>query len=297
MREPIPYVVADFACHTGERPMWHAAERRLYWTDIPTGRLFTYDPATGASAQVYAGRPVGGFTIQADGSLLLFMDRGTVAVWRDGRIERVVIDEVPEELDSRFNDVIADPAGRVFCGTMSVKDDAGNIARFGRLYRLDTDGSLHKLVEGVGTSNGMGFTLDRRTFYHTDTRVRTIYKYDYDQKDGAIINRRPFIEVPASPTNARPDGLAVDAVGDLWSAQWDGGCVVHYGADGVERGRIALPTAKVSCPTFGGDDYSQLYITTAGGDQRTVEDSQAGALFRVDGVGPGAPDCLSRVGL
>jgi len=47
----------------------------------------------------------------------------------------------------RFNDVIADPQGRVFCGTYSEK------GILGRLYRLDTDGSLHKILDDIGCSN------------------------------------------------------------------------------------------------------------------------------------------------
>jgi sugar lactone lactonase YvrE len=75
---PQPELIADYQCVTGEGPLWHAQERRLYWVDIPQGRMFRYDPATGQHEQCYQGRPIGGFTIQADGALLLFMDRGTV---------------------------------------------------------------------------------------------------------------------------------------------------------------------------------------------------------------------------
>src|SRR5580698_9676078 len=111
-------LIADYACETGENPLWHPFERRLYWCDIPKGRLFRYDPATGIHEQCFEGRVIGGFTIQADGALLLFMDRGTIALWRDGCVTEVV-SEIAAERNSRFNDVIADPHGRVFCGTMS----------------------------------------------------------------------------------------------------------------------------------------------------------------------------------
>src|SRR5450631_3608922 len=110
--------VADYACETGENPLWHPLEKRLYWCDIPRGRIFCFDPSSGSHEQCYAGRPVGGFTIQSDGSLLLFMDRGTVAIWQDGKVKEI-LPEIEEEHASRFNDVIADPVGRVFCGTMS----------------------------------------------------------------------------------------------------------------------------------------------------------------------------------
>jgi sugar lactone lactonase YvrE len=51
--KPEPEPIADYACETGENPLWHPIERRLYWCDIPNGRLFRYDPATGTHEQCY----------------------------------------------------------------------------------------------------------------------------------------------------------------------------------------------------------------------------------------------------
>ena len=109
-------VAADFSCTVGEGPIWHPDQGRLYWTDIPEGRLFWYEPASGRSQLCYEGRIVGGFTLQADDSLLLFMDKGTVAVWDDGQIVQTIVDTIPAETEQRFNDVTADPEGRVFAG-------------------------------------------------------------------------------------------------------------------------------------------------------------------------------------
>ena len=78
------------------------------------------------------GSAIGGMTLQADGSLLLFMAEGAVAFWRDGKLTPF-IESLPGETGNRFNDVIADTAGRVFCGTMPTP------SRLGNLYRLDTD--------------------------------------------------------------------------------------------------------------------------------------------------------------
>ncbi|MCY4412749.1 MAG: SMP-30/gluconolactonase/LRE family protein, partial [Caldilineaceae bacterium] len=174
--------IADYACETGEGPLWHPDEELLYWVDIPPGKLYRYDPDTGAHGLVFdAGEAIGGFTIQEDGALLLFMARGRIALWREGQPLENLIDEIPAEREGRFNDVIADPAGRVFCGTMPRNGSNGV------LYRLDTDGSLTVVIEDAGTSNGMGFTQDLKTFYHTNTR-RGITRYDYDIDSGQITN-------------------------------------------------------------------------------------------------------------
>ncbi len=266
-------IVADFACQTGENPLWHPDEKKLYWTDIPTGRLFRYDPATDHAEQIYEGRYVGGFTFQEDGSLLLFRDHGNVVVWRDGQVQRTVLDEIGDERDTRFNDVMADPEGRVFCGAMPKGSE-----RLGRLYRLDPDGSYRVMLENIGCANGMGFTLDGKQMYFTDTKVRTIWIFDYNRATGELSNQRPFIEVPEG--EGGPDGMTVDANGEIWSARWGGSGIYHYGKDGAFKDKIELPAKQISSVVFGGEELTDLYATSAGAAQtrngrtcrRTVSD-------------------------
>ena len=281
-----PELIADYACHTGEGPLWHPDEQCVYWTDIPAGRLFRYYPASGQHEQCFDEGVVGGFTLQEDGALLLFMDRGAVRIWRDGELT-TVIDSIPGEEDSRFNDVIADPEGRVFCGTMSSPSHKG------RLYRLDPDGSLHQLLEGIGTSNGMGFTPDGQGMYYIDSPEKEVYRFDYDRSTGAISNQTVFVKTP--PDEGSPDGMTVDAEGYVWVAKWDGGCVVRYTPEGEEERRLQFPAKKVSCLTFGGADYADIYVTTAGGHIKATDGEHAGALFRVNVGIRGVPEFRSRI--
>jgi D-xylonolactonase len=283
-----PEVVVDLPLVIGENPLWHSDEKKLYWVDIHSGALYSYDPDTGKSQQVYRGTVVGGFTIQEDGGFLLFMENGTIKALKDGKIIPL-IGEIPEERGARFNDVIADPEGRVFCGTMPGEDHPAH------LYRLEKDGSILKIVDGIGLSNGMGFTLDRKKMYHTDSPNRTIYIYDYDMESGEIENRRVYVSIPEN--QGSPDGLTVDAEGFVWSARWDGWCLVRYTPDGEEDLRITFPAKKVSSVTFGGEDYTDIYVTTAGGDKRAEEGFAAGALFRLKPGVQGVPEFRSRISL
>lgn len=283
-----PTAVADYAAHTGEGCLWHPDEERLYWLDIPRGRLFRHDPSAGRSELFELGAAAGGFTVQENGELLLFMARGAIRSWRDGRYTGCVLGEIAAERDNRFNDVIADPEGRVFCGVMSTP------ARRGRLYRLDPDGALEVVAEDLGTSNGMGFSPDLRTFYHTDTRAGAIYAYDYDRATGAIGGRRSFI---GPQPQGRPDGMTVDAEGCVWSARWDGGCLLRFDRQGRPTDRIEIPARKVSCVTFGGPECRDLYVTTAGGQDKAAEGWGAGALFRLRAGVCGRPEFRSRIAL
>lgn len=235
----------------------------------------------------YQGDVVGGFTIQSDGALLLFMAMGMIKSWRRGKLETLV-EEIPEERDSRFNDVIADPCGRVFCGTMA------SASRSGRLYRLDLDGRLTVMLEDVRT-NGIAFSLNRTKMYYTDTNARCIYMFRYDERTGGLADRRIFTQVQED--DGLPDGLTVDGEGYLWSARWDGGCVVRYAPDGTEDCRIIIPTQKVTSLTFGGEDYTDVYVTTAGGNNRSQEGPGAGALYRFRSAVRGIPEFFSQIAI
>lgn len=281
-----PELIADYACTVGEGPMWHPTEQKVYWVDIMTGRMFRYDPATDDHEQCYQGDIIGGFTIQDDGALLLFMARGAVKIWRDGQLE-TIIEEIPDERETRFNDVFADPAGRVFCGTMPTKD------RLGRLYRLDPDRTLTLLLEGIHVSNGMGLTLDHKHLYYTDSGAKKIYLFDYDSDTGAISNQRVFLDT--SDQEGVPDGMTVDASGNVWSARWDGSRLTQYAADGTEIQRISFPAKKVSSVIFGGPDYMDMYVTTAGGNNKEENGPGAGALFRLRLGLQGLPEFPSRI--
>ena len=280
-----PSLIVDSRCQNAEGPLWHPLEKRLYWTDIPSGHLFCYSPATHTHEQIYTGEPVGGFTIQADGSLLLFKARGVIERWSAGNT--TTITELPKEQNTRFNDAIVDPLGRVFCGTMPTSE------RLGRLYRLNTDGSVDLILDELDIPNGMSFTPDQKQLYLTVSNERKIYRFDYDRESGNLSNQTELITTPQG--EGVPDGLTVDAEGNLWSARWDGGHLFRYTPEGTQVLSIPLPAKKVTSVTFGGSDYTQMFITTAGGNNRSSEGAGAGAIFQLDSSIQGMPEFFSQV--
>ena len=275
-----PTVVADTTSETGEGPVWHPEEELLYWVDIPNGILLAYDPATDTHEPVYRTDVIGGFTIQRDGALLLFKAAGSVEVWDHGSTN-VITDYHSKMTETRFNDVIADPAGGVFCGTMPTENSPG------QLYRLGTDGEFSLILDDVDLPNGMGFSPNNDRFYFTDTcffdeeHDGLIYAFDFDSDTGEITNQEVIIEATDIP--GLPDGMTVDAEGCIWSAQWNGNRVVRFDTSGNVLESIEFPAKKVSSVAFGGPEYRHLYVTTAtGGNDREVEGSGAGALFKLE---------------
>jgi D-xylonolactonase len=280
--------VANYQCKVGENPLWDEREGRLYWADIETGRLFRVDHASGAHECFYRSPDmIGGFSFQADGSLLLFeVDR--IGVLSKAGEYRVLVQGIDPNM-VRFNDVIADPEGRAFAGTIGKNDEVGG------LYRVERDGQVERMWSGTGCANGMGFTPDLRRFYWTDSTAQLIYVADYDRASGALTNRREFCRVPVA--EGIPDGLCVDRSGHVWSARWGGSSLLRLDSQGQVVERVTFPVSRVSSAAFGGPDLDVLYVTTAGGSADAGDPALDGTLYRFQVEVPGTAPFRSRIRL
>jgi D-xylonolactonase len=261
-------VAAAVDCELGENPVWDDQQECLYWTDITGGKMFELKPDLGAARQIYRGPPVGGFTLQRNGDFLLFRVNDIARLHPDRSVS--LLQPFSDNGSERFNDVISDPNGRVFAGTIGKTEESGG------LFRLDCDGTLHPLFRGTGCSNGMGFSPDLRTFYWTCSTSRRIFKFDYDIDSGNLANRKLFYE--CSQDEGIPDGMAVDEHGNIWSARWSGGSVVRLAPSGEPLGWIDFPVPNVTSLCFGGKESNQLFVTSAtSGDAQRPEE---GAVFQ-----------------
>ena len=140
------------------------------------------------------------------------------------------------------------------------------------------------MLDGISISNGIGWSLDGRFFFHTDSLDHSIYRYTIQGQQ--LSNKEVFY----TPPIGTPDGLTIDSDGNLWIAIWDGGRVVQLSHEGKELAQILLPVTRPTSVTFGGPDLRTLYITSASVDLPEDEKSAqpyAGALFsmRMDVVG------------
>jgi D-xylono/L-arabinono-1,4-lactonase len=284
------HLVVDLPCETGEGPLWHEESRTLCWVDIPAGTLYRFEPVTGMNGVIYQHTgSIGGFTLQEDDSLVIFSDNGQIVRFHEGEVE--TISPGVDAMDgSRFNDVIADPEGRVFCGTMALDDGTAH------LYRLDPDRSLHLIYDDLTLGNGMGFSPDLSMMYLTDSNTHRIYRMRYDQATGELSDREVLVQIPDG--EGVPDGMAVDSDGTIWSARWGGGGIFHYSAEGELLERIEMPVDKVTSLAFGGEDLATAYVTSGGGQERGPENGTlAGSLFRLDLGVTGRLPFRSRIGL
>lgn len=157
----------------------------------------------------------------------------------------------------RMNDGACDPRGRFFAGSMSYDASAGR----GHLYRLDLDGSVAAVWGGLTISNGIDWSPDGSLMYLTDSATKTITAFTYDADTGSITGPRRFLILDG--TAGEPDGMAVDADGNLWIAMWNGWQLRCYSCDAALLDVVDLPVQRPTSVAFAGSDLTDLYITTS----------------------------------
>ena len=242
----------------GEIPNWIPEKKELYWSDFDGKKFFTYSPKTGALREHDLQHMIGGWGRRKNKGWIVSTEEG-IAFWDEVTL---AFDFLVKPDEDRANIMCGDGAvdrqGRFLVGTMDVVTfDAPNSS----LFSYSPDGTLARLDSGFALSNGIGFSPAGDTLYFTDMFHRRILSYEYNGKTGEIGKRRVFAEIPEE--KGLPDGLIVDSGGFVWSCHWGGWCITRYDTAGKVERVIELPVSNVTCCAFGGDELTDLYITTA----------------------------------
>jgi len=279
-------LVLDARATLGEGPVWDPERRVLWWVDILAGAVHAFDPTSGSDRMFGAGEAVGAVALRASGGLLVSA-AGRIAAMdpATGRLETLV-GFGPDTTLRRMNDGKCDPTGAFWAGRMALDAAPG----LGSLLRLDPDGTLTTVLEGLTIPNGMAWSRDRRRMYFVDSPRRQITQHAFDPVTRAIDEGVPLVGFPDDA--GLPDGLTIDEEDCLWVAMWGGWCVQCISPDGRLIERVELPVSEVSSCTFGGDDLRDLYITTAREDLSPAEvalEPVAGGLFRARPGARGVP--------
>jgi len=241
----------------GECPVWAADEQALYWVDTDAPALHRLDIADGAVSTWPMPQRIGSFGLRQRGGAVVALRNGFHLLdFATGELSFLAGPDHAEP-GTRFNDGKVSPEGRFWAGTM---DDELLSRPIGALYRLDPDGSVHRVVEGLIVSNGLAWSGDGRTMFHSDSKGQVIWAYDYDPELGAISNRR----VVARPTEeiGRPDGAAADVEGYYWSAGISAGALNRWSPDGKLDKSIPMPCSNPTMPCFGGPDMKTIFVTS-----------------------------------
>ena len=189
-----------------------------------------------------------------------------------------------------FNDLTTDAQGRVYVGSLAFRVFGGDEPKPGHLHRINLDGGMETLSDGVMLTNGLGFSPDGSRLYHSDSRAPGVRVYEV-AADGAVGPWRLFANLGERST---PDGLKVAADGSVWVADARGGRVAVFEPDGAHRMDLKVPMPMVTSLCFGGEDLRDLYVVT-GSDGGPREN--CGTIYRIRTEAPGLPLSPARVAI
>jgi sugar lactone lactonase YvrE len=263
----------------GEGPIWW--NDHLLYVDIEGKQLIKLDPETEEETAWEIGERIG-TVVPTEGSELIYAgDTGFVRFNpATGDKSNLGDPEAALRETNRFNDGKCDPAGRFWAGTISLIKDSGTA----NLYSLDTDGSVSLKLTDLTNSNGICWSADASTMYHIDTPTLSIRAFDYDLATGEISNGRIAVDTAAKGYASSPDGMTIDADGNLWVAFCHGACVVCFDPNTDKALRsIDLPCIETTACAFGGPNLDRLFVTT--GIKPGLDEPEAGHVLVIDGLG------------
>ena len=272
-----------------EGPVWDAANDRVLWVDILTGRVLSgrlEGESIAVTGEQSFGEPVGAVLPAADGRLAVVARERVLFAAEDGAVEAGPV-VVPAGARSRTNDAAVDPAGRLLVGTHPFDGGAGPEI----LVQLDGD-RVRVLDDDLLLSNVLCWSPDGGTLYSVDTLTATVWARDYDVASGATGPRRVHLSV-----EGMPDGMCADTDGNLWIAFWGAGQVRRYDAAGTVIDTVAVDAPHTSSVAFAGPGLRTLVITTAHEDldaDALAAAPASGALFTVEVAARGLEQPLFR---
>ena len=268
-----------------EGPVW-VTGLGLLFSDVHGGGVHCLD-AHGAVETVFPHRRgIGGMAVHERNGMVVG-GRNIAYKSFEGGDTVVLLDRDPEAGNVGYNDLTTDAAGRVYAGSLGSPVFEGTESRPGDLYLIDLDGTGRVVARDVQLTNGLGFSPDGRTLYHSDSRRQTVFCYAVGDH-GDLGPKEAF----ARTESGAPDGLSVAEDGSVWVAVAGGSGVAVFESDGRLRDHIGIPMPMCTSVCFGGDDLKDLYIVTGSGG---VAGDREGSVFRTRTEVAGLPVPEARV--
>jgi D-xylonolactonase len=273
-----------------EGPVWQPS-RGLLFSDVIHGGVFRLAVDGRIESVFEHRRGIGGMCLHAAGGLVV-SGRNLACKPFGGGESVTLLDRDEAAGRVGFNDLTTDAAGRIYAGSLGSSPvfEDGLEPRAGDLWLIDLDGSARIVAPDVQLTNGLGFSPDGRTLYHSDSRRHTVFRYDV-AADGSLGPKQAFVE----PVRGIPDGLAVAVDGTVWVALADGGHgVAVYDAEGCERDFVEIAVPMCTSVCFGGADLRDLYVVSG---SHGAESDRAGGVYRARVDVAGLPVAPARVAL
>jgi D-xylonolactonase len=262
----------------GEGPLWHAASQSFYFVDIHGCAIHAWTPATEQRQSWRTPERIGWLIPRTDGDgFIAGLQSGFARLWLEPelRIEPFGCPH-PKYPDVRLNDAKADRWGRIWAGSMNNVDPG---LKQGQLTRLDTNGQFTVVESDIYIANGPAIAQDGSWMLHNDSYRDTTYRYRMTE-DGQLTDKTVWRKFTAA--QGTPDGMTMDADGNVWIAFWGGACIRQFTPAAEFIRQIDLPAPNITSMAFGGDSMDMMLITSARNGltaEQLAQYPQAGSAF------------------
>ncbi|MDX2109613.1 MAG: SMP-30/gluconolactonase/LRE family protein [Verrucomicrobiota bacterium] len=245
-----------------EGPAWDPTTQTIYFSNqnSPFG-IYSYTQAAGRKLfKSYTGK-VNGNAIDLQGRLVTCESGArTIARYDKDGNRSVLVSAYNGFVLNEPNDIVVKSDGTIWFTTPTWENnDAAKSRQFVLCYD-PVKKTTTAMVSGIDKPNGLAFSPDEKTFYLNDNELNRVLAYDVGA-DNSLSGMRVLI----SGLNKWPDGITVDAYGNLVIALFDGANkgVVIYSPQGELLKTIPM-AANTTNVEFGGANKRTLYITSGG---------------------------------
>lgn len=273
-----------------EAPVWDF-ERGLLFSDVLGGGVYCVTPEGEVTTVLEHRRGIGGMVPHEAGGVVV-SGRNISYKPLDGGDTIMLLDRDEQNGCVGFNDITTDATGRIYAGGLGSSPvfEDGRPPTAGSLYLIELDGSTRVVADDVRLTNGLGFSPDASTLYHSDSLRNAVMSYQV-HADGSLGDKQVFVETDRGV----PDGLVVADDGSVWVAlAANGHGVGVYAPDGTERDFVEIPDPMCTSVCFGGEGLNDLYIVSG---SEGKDSDRAGSVYRLTTDVAGLPVATARVAL
>jgi len=261
----------------GEGTLWVPSQNSIFFVDIKKKKFLKYNIKTKVKKIINVDKEIGFLAHIKKNVFVLGLKSELRIVNLTNKKVLYSIKIESKKQNNRLNDGKTDSVGRLWFGTM---DNLERKIKSGSLYCLDKNLKVHKIDDKYFITNGPAF-LDKKNFYHTDTRKGEIYKIKINKKL-KIVKKTKFLKFDKK--DGSPDGMTTDIKNNLWVCHYGGACISVYNLRAKKIHKINLPAKNITNCTFAGHKNNELYISTARKGLKSHDLKKyplSGSLFKV----------------
>ncbi|MCW2526727.1 MAG: hypothetical protein JWM76_1587 [Pseudonocardiales bacterium] len=266
-----------------EGPIWVPDLEQVWWVDVFGGVVHRVSWPDGVDDPWDLGERLAFAMPATDGRTLVgFAKRVALLGPGDGE-SSTLCQDVDGDANTSLNDGKCDSSGRLWFGTLD-NDLVNTVAS---LHSVQAHGGATHQIGDLTISNGLGWSPDGTTMYLIDSGPGNLMSMPFDADSGKIGEASTLVAIGRE--NILPDGLSVDAAGDIWVVGFGAGRISRYTPAGELAEVRELPISHPTSCCFVGPGLEKLLVTSSAWAVEGTAGPLDGQSLLLDVETPGLP--------